>query len=59
MIFNAITRGLFILTAILFLVPALTMYPEPQISITAVAVFVTQLDSAARTYLFSVPKKSN
>jgi formate/nitrite transporter FocA (FNT family) len=57
MILNAVTRGLFIILAILFLVPAIALYPEPQVALAAITVFVTQLDSAARIYLFSVPKK--
>jgi hypothetical protein len=57
MILNAVTRALFIIMAVLFLVPALTQYPEPQVSVTAITAFVTQLDSAARIYLFSIPKK--
>jgi hypothetical protein len=55
MILNAVSRGVTIITAVLFLIPALTRYPEPQVSIAAIAAFVTQLDSAARIYLFSIP----
>lgn len=59
MIFNAVTRALVIIVAILFLIPVITHSPEPQVALTAVTVFVLLLDSAARIYLFSVPKNKN
>lgn len=57
MILNAVTRSLFIVLAILFLIPGLMQLPEPQVVVTAIAVFVAQLDSAARIYLFTIPEK--
>lgn len=58
MILNAVGRGLVILGAVLFLVPAITRYPQPQITLTVVTIFVSQLDSAARIFLFSFPDVS-